>query len=171
MVNSTVKPRVSRIEKIINRVTELATAIAAIALGGLVLLVTTDVLRRYFLNKPIQGSDELTTYMMVGIGFLGLGLTALNNQHIKVEIIVDRFPRLGQKIMDIINYCVVTGVSGLLGIQAFKEGMLSKKMGLASSITGIPQWPFFMIVTLGFGLLFISALMLLARTVSKEGKE
>lgn len=170
-MNSTMQPRASKVGQVISRVTELATAIAGIALGGLVLLVTADVVMRYFFNKPIPGSDEYTTYMMVAIGFLGLGLTALNNQHIKVEIIVDRFPRVGQYVMDIINFCVVIGVSGLLGIQAFKESLLSKKMGLASSITGIPQWPFFMIVTLGFLLMLVAALMLLLRTLSKEGKE
>lgn len=170
-MKSTVNQRVPTVEQIINRVTEMATAVAAIVLGGLVLLVTTDVLMRYFFNKPIPGSDELTTYMMVGIGFLGLGLTALNNQHIKVEIIVVRFPPLGQFVINIINYCVVIGVSGLLGTQALREALLVKKMGLASSITDIPQWPFFLIVTLGYYLLLVAALMLLVQTVSKGGKE
>lgn len=170
-VKSTVNQRMTTVERIINRVSELATTVSVITLVALVLLVTTDVVMRYFFARPIPGSDEITTYMMISVGFLGLGLTALNDQHIKVELIVEHFPRLGQKVIVIINYCIVVGVSGLLGFEAFEEAMLVKKMHLASSITNIPSWPFYLIVTLGFFLLMVAALMLLVQTVSKGGKE
>ena len=158
-------------EQIVSRITKLAIAVAAIDLAALVIMTVVDVTLRYFFNSPITGSSEITQYMMVGIGFLGLGICALEHQHLKVEIVVEHFSKRTQWVIDIINYIAVIGLAVVLAWRSLAESSIARLLHLTSNITGIPLYPFYWIVTFGFILLALVALMQLVQTIIKGVEE
>lgn len=159
------------VEKTVSRVIELSASLGVIILGAMMLLTVADVILRYFFNSPINGSAEYTRNMMVAVGFLGLAWSALKGGHIKVDLVVGKmFSQRGQAVIDSINHLVVLGLSILLGSQALSQSMVVRHLQLKSTITGIPVFPFYLIVTFGFIMLLLASIILLVHSISKVVK-
>jgi TRAP-type C4-dicarboxylate transport system permease small subunit len=109
--------------------------------------------------------------MMVIVGFLGIAWCAVKGMHIKVELIVGRFPERGQSVVNVINAILVIGVCALIGSQSLSEGFIAKRMGRASDITDIPHHPFYWIIVFGYAMLFFVMLNILVQNVSKLVKK
>lgn len=80
----------------------LATLIEKIAyLGGylsgwlvplMMLLVVVDVFMRYVMHQPLMVADEFSAYMLVALSFLGFAYTWRQGGHVRIEVLVSRFP-------------------------------------------------------------------------------
>jgi TRAP-type C4-dicarboxylate transport system permease small subunit len=154
----------------VKQISEIFGVVGVVALTFMMLLTVCDVCLRYFFNRPIMASAEFTEYLMLVTGFLGMGWCAVKNTHIKVELIVGRFPDKAQGIVDTINAIIILGLSAFIALQSFSEGMTARAMGKASSITDIPHYPFYMIVVLGYILLFFAMLPILVQSIKKASK-
>lgn len=138
---------------------------AVVGLACMMMFTVTDVCLRYFFNNPIKGSDETTEFMMVVVSFLGLAWCALKGMHIKVNVIVSRFPQKPQTIIDIVNYIIVIGVCALLTSQLWRETLVVQARGKISYLTGIPYSPFYFIAGFGFFLLLLIVISLLVQSI------
>ena len=133
----------------------------------MMMFTVTDVCLRYFFNNPIKASDETTEFLMVAVSFLGLAWCASKGMHIKVNLIVSRFPEKAQNIIDIVNYAIVIGLCGLIASQLWRQALVVMAKGRASDLTGIPYFPFYFIAGFGFFLLFLVAIPLLVKSINK----
>jgi TRAP-type C4-dicarboxylate transport system permease small subunit len=139
--------------------------VAVVILACMMMFTVTDVCLRYFFNNPIKASDETTEFLMVIVSFLGLAWCASKGMHIKVNLIVGRFPQKPQTIIDIVNYVIVIGVCALIASQLWRETLAVRAMGKASDLTGIPYYPFYFIAGFGFFLLLLIAISLLVKSI------
>lgn len=160
----------SSAENRIAQISEIFGVVAVVVLVCMMLLTVCDVLLRYFFNSPIMASMEVTEYMMVIVGFLGLAWCAFKGMHIKVHLIVGHFSEKGQAIVDIINHIIILGLCVIIAWRSFSESQMAKEMGRASEITDIPIHPFYYIVVLGYILLFFIMLTLLVQAINKVVK-
>ncbi len=154
------------VEKIVSRVVKVVGIGAMLLLGVMMLLTVADVTLRYLFAKPIYGGMELTEYLMVCVGTLGLAWCALQGAHIKVDLIVSRLPPTAQKVTDIINYLVVIGVCGVIASQAFLRAKVVQNLGVDSPVLDIPQYPFVLVVSFSYLLLFLISIVLLIHSIS-----
>ena len=60
-------------------------------LSVMTVLVSVEVILRYFFGKSLYITEELTRYLMVWVVFLGSSLAVRDNSHISIEILVNRF--------------------------------------------------------------------------------
>jgi TRAP-type C4-dicarboxylate transport system permease small subunit len=132
----------------------------------MMMLTVVDVTLRYLFDSPILGSMELTEYIMVCVGTLGLAWCALQGAHIKVDLIVSRLPTKAQNVLDSINYILVIGVSGLIVAQTFLRAGIVRRLGMASAMLDIPQYPFLLVVSFSYLLLLAAAIMLLIYAIA-----
>ena len=58
----------------------------------MMMLVVVDVFMRYVLHRPLMVSDEFSAYMLVALSFLGLAYTWRQGGHVRIEVMVSRFP-------------------------------------------------------------------------------
>ena len=70
-------------------------------------LTVIDVIGRYLSKwfawaSPVTGTPELTKLMMVITVFFGLSWCAVSNKHLKVDILMNRFSRKVQVVVDTI---------------------------------------------------------------------
>lgn len=137
------------IEKALNILSK-GMHLAGVGLIFLMMLLTAvDVVLRYFFNKPLAGSFELTEYMMALIVSFVLAFASANDGMVKVTLLSER---LKPKTQNIINAC--TGILGivlfiLLAWRGFVFSGLLKDQGITSPILGIPRYPFAWITALG----------------------
>ena len=156
-----------QIQRGINWLSEFFGIVAVVVLVFMMLLTVSDVVLRYFFNKPIMASAELTEYMMVIVSFLGIAWCATKGSHIKVDLLVGRWSNKSQAVIDIINAILVLGLAVLIASQSFNESMVAIQMGRASEITDIPHFPFYLVIVLGYVLLFLVMIGILVRSIRK----
>ncbi len=152
-------------ERILKRIVTAAGMGSTVLLGIMMMLTVADVVLRYIFARPIQGSMELTEYLMVCVGTLGLAWCALQGAHIKVELIVSKFPQRLQKVIDSFNYILLIGISGLIASQTFMRAGTVRELGVASAMLDVPQYPFVLVSSFSYLLLFLTSIMLLIHAI------
>ena len=130
-----------RIMQKITKLCEIAGTTTNLLLFGMMMLTVIDVFLRYFFSKPITGSTEYSTYMMIGVGFLGLGLCALNDGHVKVDLIANWYSEKSLLIIDSINYFLVVGISMLIIKENISQFLVAQQLKIKSTITGLQISP------------------------------
>jgi len=115
-------------------------AIAAVALGFIILLTVADVVLRYF-KKPIIG-----TYEMVGlsgaiiIGF-SLPFTSMMKGHVNVDFLTQKLPPKGRKIFSFVTKCLGIILFLIIGWNLFILGMDFQKVGEVTPTRHLPIYP------------------------------
>lgn len=142
-------------EKTSRFVVRAITTISLMALGGMALLITADVIGRK-LGNPVPGAFELTELALILTVCLSLAYTAAQGAHVSVELLVSRLGRAGKLFV-----LVLTGPLALAGIAMVIWGGMSQALNdwqvglLRSAQLGIPLAAFKFVVPLGFFLLAV----------------
>ena len=74
-----------------------------------ILAVCTDVVMRYFFNRPIPGVLQFSEYSLLYIPFLAAAYVLREDSHIKIDIVLNR---LNPKAQSLIN--MVTSILGFV---------------------------------------------------------
>ena len=88
------------------RLTDGLALVGAIAVVGLTALVTKEVLWRYLFNSPSTWSDEIASFALLTITFLGLAHTLRMGGHIRIDLATRLLPRAGRYAMEILAHLV-----------------------------------------------------------------
>lgn len=69
-------------------------ALMAIALSGIVVMMSTHVFFRYVMKSPLKWTEEATRYLFVWFVFIGISYGIRNNTHIRVNVIETLYPKV-----------------------------------------------------------------------------
>lgn len=89
------------------RVQEGAGALAAFLTSILVLLVVGDVVGRYIFNVGSVALQELEWHIFSIIFLLAAGYTFKRGEHVKIDVLYNRFTKKGQALVDIAGTVVL----------------------------------------------------------------
>src|SRR6056297_2420064 len=79
---------------------------AAICLATVTVIITYEVIMRYVFNSPTFWVGELSIFLCMGIGFLGIAYALKNDSHFAITIVVDRLSRKGRRRMRMLTNMV-----------------------------------------------------------------
>ena len=144
--------------------------IAIAVLVAMMLFTVLDVFLRAFFNHPIPGDVEVIERSMVCVGFFGLAWCALRGMHIKVDLVVGFLPKRVQGIIDIFNYLLGLFLCIFIVWFSFLESIANLEMKTVTSILRVPLFPFYWFVTVGYGVLGLAILVLMARSLKEAVK-
>lgn len=118
-----------------------------------VVLVTSDVVGRYFFAAPIGWVFEITEHILVCVPFLGMAWLARRGEHVRIEIVVQMLPAGWHRRAD----CLAHALSGLACAIATYYAVATTIDHFARGIVtyGIYPMPKFLliaVVALGLGL-------------------
>lgn len=122
-------------------------------LAVMMFLTASDVTLRYIFNRPISGSFELTEYMMAIVVAFGLAYCAVEKGHVKIDLVVDRFPQRTQAIIDTITSLLSLGLFCVITWQCALQVKMQFDSGLTSTVLFIPAFPFVGVVAFGSAML------------------
>ena len=94
-----------------------ASALAAagvLCVVALMAVVTYEVVSRYLLNAPTAWADEIASYLLIEIVFLGLAQNLRRGDHIRIEIVTARASDSARRWLDLIAYAVGLAFSVML---------------------------------------------------------
>ena len=147
------------LSKIVDPLSRIVNSVGAAVLALMMFFTTLDVALRYFFNKPIQGSFELTEYMMSIVISFGLAYCAIFKGHVRVDLFISRFSDRAQTVIDTITSLVTSCTFALVSWQCLEEAIILKATKLTSPTLFIPTFPF--VVLLAFGCLLICLVFLI----------
>jgi len=141
--------------------------IAGLCMVSIMVLVVANILLRGLFNRPILGTYDYVVFLTVlTIGF-SLAHCAVQNSHIAVSFVLERFPRRVQAAVDLIMNAAATFFWVLC---AWQIGVYAEKMaqsGVVSSTSQIPLYPFIYLVALS---ILALGLVLLVKTMESAQK-
>jgi TRAP-type C4-dicarboxylate transport system permease small subunit len=149
---------------------KIMAIIASLVLGAMMLLTLGDVAGRYFFNTPIRGTWELVGLLLVFAGTWGLAYCQIKKAHIRVDILLNIFPRRVREIINVISYLVGAMGFGLISWRVF---LMAQKYFVNDYVTdtlGISIYPFMLGLTVGAGLIALVLLIDVARSLAEVMK-
>jgi len=110
---------------------------------------------RYSFDTSSNAWLELQWYMFSAVFILCSGYTLLRNEHIRIDILIGRYPKKVQTWIDIVGglLCllpmtlIIMVLSWPIFVDSFAQHEMSPNAG------GLIQWPFKLLVPVGFLLL------------------
>lgn len=117
----------------------LAWVAGAVILFGCAVPITIDVLARYFLNRGLVESFEISGYGLAACIGLGLAYTVTTKAHIRVDFLVAKMPFPVRAVCDLLAACALAVVATALAWFAWGTVSQSWAMGARSmSLLQIP---------------------------------
>lgn len=142
-----------------------AAAIAAAILAALFVVIQYEVVLRFVFNSPTSWTNEVSTFAISWVGFLGAAYVLRIGRHLEVDVLTTRisFParRLLGTVTDLIGcgFCVFTAFLG----KRFVDIAILMRASSASELD-TPLWIPYLAIPIGFSLL---ALEFLVRALSR----
>lgn len=86
---------------------KLVSWMLIVLMGLMVINVSWQVISRYFLQNPSSFTDELARYMLIWIGMLGAAFVAGKEDHLAIDIMLNKMDAALQRKMRLLIYVLV----------------------------------------------------------------
>lgn len=149
------------------------SAFLLLVLGGFMVLIQAvwisyGVIMRYIFRSPDGMVTEATALMLMPIAFLGLAYALKKDAYPKVMLFVERLPLELQRIVERLNYLIMTSIGFFLFTASFKAVLKNFKSGAASEILLWPKVIFWVPVSLSLLVFALYALLLFLKPSKRE---
>jgi TRAP-type mannitol/chloroaromatic compound transport system permease small subunit len=138
-----------------------------LVLGSVLISAGNAIIRKAF-NISSNGFLEIQWYLFAGVFLLGSGFAFMRNVHVRIDFISSKLSKRTNTLIDILGIVLfivplclmMVWLSWPLFSNALATGEMSQNAG------GLIRWPAYLLMPLGFGLLFIQALSELVKRVA-----
>ncbi|MFM1653006.1 TRAP transporter small permease subunit [Brevibacillus sp. B_LB10_24] len=159
----------NRFKRVFAKLESILHALSSAAIFFMMLLIAFDTAGRYFLNKPIQGTYEITEmYLMVMVVFLTLSYTFKSGDHIRIDICYRRFRPKTKALIDVFGMLIS---AALFAVIAYQGGMSTLEAWSQNEYTfgviTLPMYLSYIWVPLGSGALTLRLIIDACKEVQK----
>jgi len=120
---------IDRFHRLFDCIVDYGASISGIILGLVTVLVCTDIVMRYFFNKPIQGALESSEYGLLFLTLLAATWLVRRDKHVRMELLLHRLKSVTQayvngitSILCVLICGIVTYYGVLVVIDRFQTG-------------------------------------------------
>lgn len=133
-----------------------------------VLISAGNAAMRKAFNMSSNAFLEIQWYLFAAVFLLAAGYTLLRNEHVRIDVVMSRFSKRTQIIVEAIcivvflfPFCVaVIELVWPLVVKAYESGEMSSNSG------GLIRWPVFALVPVGFALLMLQGVSELIKRIA-----
>ena len=145
-----------RLAKLFDRIIGFMAILAGILLICAMLMVNGGIASRYFLGKPIGWVVEIAEYIILYIAFLVAAWVLKNDEHVKMDIVLNQLSPRIQSLMNMIT----SAISSLVCLIIFWYGIrvtweFYQTNYFTPTLLELPKYIIISIIPLGSLLLFI----------------
>jgi C4-dicarboxylate transporter DctQ subunit len=150
-----------RIVRSIRLLSQGLLALSGIMILCMVFTATYGVARRYFLHNPEPYSYEISMMLLLWCFVLAVAALQEQERHLRGDFILNRLPRsLRNFINGILSPALAVLCSAILTWKGWEAARFSLAVGeLSMSAWAEPLFPVKVIIPVGYGFLFLVALM------------
>lgn len=157
-----------RLHALVSRLIAGMMYIAAGVTFVLMMLTVADVSGRYFFNRPISGTYELTLLAMCAIVFFAVAYMAHRGGDIVVGLVVSKFSQKAQAIIESITSFLSLGLISLI---TWQTALLARTIMLKGETTALLSVPIYLAISaiaLGCFILCLVLLVSFCRFLSES---
>jgi len=157
-------------DRILSPVVNTVSKVGYGVIAAMMLVTVADVIGRRLFNHPVKGSYELSEFMLVIVVYFNLASCELRDGNVTIDLLVSRFRKRTQSIINSFAYVLFLLISCLLTWRLFVYG-INEVGGYHTTVLQIPIFPFPLIAALGCFLLsfvvLVRLLLFLSSVVEK----
>ncbi len=144
-------------------------AIIYILLSCMIVNTAVSVFFRYVLHNAIFWSEEASRYLMVWVGFLGMGLAIRDGEHVNITFLVSALP---PKMRVAVNYLAeILALGFLVIVLIFSIDQLRTVQGQTSVALMLRMYLPYASVTVGSFLMILQSLRSIASLADRGGRD
>lgn len=128
------------LKKCVNIYNKIEEYALVYSLAFTVILIFIQVVMRYVFNKSISWSEELARYIFIWQVWLGASLAFRTNQHISVEMILDKLKGRARILFILFRDIITLGFNIFLVNYGFQLVVKMQERGVVSSGMGLPLY-------------------------------
>lgn len=138
---------------------------------AITLMVSYDVLLRYFLDLPQLFVDDLTSFLLVGIIFLGAGPVFYKGGHIRVDLVTSRLKPKTQSRLRVITLFLGIALLGVVTFETMVSTVVAFQTGRVSAVMVYPLWVAMLFIPLGLILMAFFMVVGLVKKMKGKGEK
>lgn len=142
----------------ISWLTRVCSYFSGVALLAMAFLGVADIVGVHLFASPMPGMVEITSSLMVAAVFLGLPMTEARGQNVRVEILVQRAPRVIMVALALLSRLAIAALFALIawfGTQSFMRSIATNEY--AQGLIEVPYWPARLALVVGAALVVLQA--------------
>lgn len=128
-------------------------AAARVTVGVLLLaataLVFMNVVLRYVFNYALSWGDELVTYSLLWLVFLGSGVAARQGAHISMEALLALLPGRVQRLNAVAVNVACALLSAIVGFLGWRLAMAVRALDQVGAASGVPMFWVYLAIPAG----------------------
>ena len=170
MQETPITPKNSPKPTSLERFSERLILITGLGILAITLLVSMDVLMRFFLNEPQLFVDDLSCFLLVAVVFLGTGPTFYKGGHIRVDLMTSRLKRRAQSRLRVVTLSIGIAILGVIIYETTLSTLAAFETGRVSAVMAWPLWPPMLFIPAGLVLMAFFLGVQMVRELTKGGK-
>lgn len=124
----------------------ITTAVSALAVATIVVVLTFSSLQRYVLETPIPATEEIAAYLFVILAFLSVVGGFVERRHIRVLPLWHRLPVAAQGWTILLGHLAAIVTLAFVIRETFIFAWQSRAYGARSYVADMIEWPWMMVV-------------------------
>ncbi|MFA6011577.1 MAG: TRAP transporter small permease [Desulfobacteraceae bacterium] len=129
---------------------KLDVILASVCLTAMILVVLCQIILRNFFHGGLAFGDDLVRHLVLWVVFLGAGIAARENRHIKIDVMARFFSPEVNRYVDAIVAVFSTGVCLVLSYAAFTFVREEFGSGFTMNMFNMPVWILQTIIPAGY---------------------
>jgi C4-dicarboxylate transporter, DctQ subunit len=153
MEGTLITPTDSKKRNGLERFSERIVLVSGLGVLVIALLVSYDVLLRFFFNEPQLFVDDLTSFLLVPIIFLGAGPTFYRGGHIRVDLLTNHLRPKAQRALRVITLFIGLALLMLIVYETLVSTWSAFETGRVSAVMNYPLWVAMIFIPLGLAIM------------------
>jgi TRAP-type C4-dicarboxylate transport system permease small subunit len=155
----------------LERFSERIILLTGLGVLAMTLMVSYDVLMRYFLDDPQLFVDDLTSFLLVAVIFLGAGPVFYKGGHIRIDLVTSRLKTKTQSRVRVITLSVGIVLLGIVIYETMVSTVAAFQTGRVSAVMNYPLWVGMIFIPLGLILMIFFMGMELVKALKGQGEK
>jgi len=155
----------------LERFSERIVLLTGVGVLAMTLMVSYDVLMRYFLDDPQLFVDDLTSFLLVAIIFLGAGPVFYKGGHIRIDLVTSRLKTKTQSRLRVITLSIGIVLLGIVIYETMVSTVAAFQTGRVSAVMNYPLWVGMVFIPLGLILMTFFMGVELAKELKGRGEK
>ena len=128
--------------KVLRTITRIFLYISYLATAVLAVMTVVDVVRRFIFGLTLNGVAEYSQMLLI-ISMTAMAHALVEGRFINVSVLVDKFPKTLNLIVEVVMGTLSMTFFVLVGIQLFNQIPFSIQQSEAYFMVKIPRWPLY----------------------------
>jgi TRAP-type C4-dicarboxylate transport system permease small subunit len=157
--------------RLVNRGVTVILSGLGIVLLAMVALSLWNVFARHVLGSALLWADEVATFAMVALAWIGAGACAWRGKDIRMDVGLLMLPDGIQRIVRICHQIVIAGLCGWVAWLSYAYVARLAAVGMKSNGARLPLWTVHGCITIGAAFLVMVALIRLWRLLQTGSED